>query len=60
MLNHIRMGKLAGWRRRGHHERVRECYMTISYSTSVGIEIFLTVFRSAERNSLVMLLLYHF
>ena len=27
MLNHIRMGKLAGWRPRGHHERVRESYM---------------------------------
>ena len=24
MLHHIRMGKLAGWRPRGHHERVRE------------------------------------
>ena len=27
MLHHIRMGKLAGWRPRGHHERVRESYM---------------------------------
>ena len=27
VLNHIRMGKLAGWRPRGHHERVRESYM---------------------------------
>ena len=27
MLNHIRMGKLAGWRPRGHHERVRHSYM---------------------------------
>ena len=28
MLNHIRMGKLAGWRPTGHHERVCESYMT--------------------------------
>ena len=27
MLNHIRMGKLARWRPRGHHERVRESHM---------------------------------
>ena len=27
MLHHIRMGKLVGWRPRGHHERVRESYM---------------------------------
>ena len=27
MLNHIRMGKLAGWRPRGHHERVRESHI---------------------------------
>ena len=27
MLHHIRMGKLAGWIPRGHHERVRESYM---------------------------------
>ena len=27
MLNHIRMGKLAGWIPGGHHERVRESYM---------------------------------
>ena len=27
MLHHIRMGKLAGWRPRGHHERVRESCM---------------------------------
>ena len=27
MLRHIRMGKLAGWRPRSHHERVRESYM---------------------------------
>ena len=29
MLNHIGMGKLAGWRLKGHHERVRESYMMI-------------------------------
>ena len=27
MLNHIRMGKLAGWRPRDHHELVRESSM---------------------------------
>ena len=27
MLNHIRMGNLAGWRQRGQHERVRESYV---------------------------------
>ena len=32
MLNHIRMGKVAGWRPRGHHERVREsCMMNFVY-----------------------------
>ena len=27
MLNHIRMGKLAGWKPRFLHERVRESYI---------------------------------
>ena len=27
MLNDIRMGKLAEWRPRGHHEHVRESYI---------------------------------
>ena len=42
----------AGWRPRGHHERVRESYIwSISYSINVGAEIFLTRYRlrSVER-----------
>ena len=52
MLHQIRMGKLAGWRPRGHHERVRESYIMNFvpwYSISVGTEIFLTAFRPVER-----------
>ena len=49
MLNHIRMGKLAEWRRRGHHERMRESYMMNFESISVRTETFLTVFRPLER-----------
>ena len=29
MLHHIRMGKLAGWRQRGHHKPERESDMMI-------------------------------
>ena len=51
MLNHIRMGKLAGWRPRGRHEHVREsCMMNfVRYSISVGTEISLTVFRPVQK-----------
>ena len=46
----ISMGKLAGWRPRGHHERVREIYVMNFASYKRGDREFPTVFWPVERN----------